>query len=73
MSSLRVDTILSTGGSSPNVENGFIVPASVPVTFGDYFKAGGTITAGFVVGDGSGLTNTPGLTHGDLFALTSIL
>ena len=73
MSSLRVDNIQSEDGGAPNINNGFIVPANRTATFGDFVKSGATMTAGSLVGNGSGLTNLTGLSNTQVFGLMTIM
>lgn len=72
MSSLRVDNIQSSDGGAPSINNGFIVPAGKTAAFGDFVASGGNVTAGFVVGNGSGLTNLTGSTNTEVFGLMLI-
>lgn len=73
MSNLRVNIITNMDDDgSPVFTKGLSVEESKVIDT-DFFNVSGIMTAGFFVGEGSGITNLNGVTFGKFFALSSIL
>jgi len=61
MSTLRVNELTGLNSSAVNIETGFTVPANRTAQLGDFLKSDGNCTAASFSGNGSGLTNVPGI------------